>query len=118
MLSFHLIIICPLLKNLSLLKKLTMWLLLFLQISQLDRMALILILSKKYWTIIKQDFYNLCHAFHYRNICLQSLNGSYITLVPKLDGPTKVNDFRPISLLNISMKIITKLLGNRLQKVI
>ena len=73
---------------------------------------------KNYCPIIKQDFYNLCHAFHYRNICLQSLNGSYITLVPKLDGPTKVNDFRPISLLNISMKIITKLLGNRLQKVI
>ena len=43
---------------------------------------------------------------------------SYITLIPKVDGPTKVNDFRPISLLNISMKIITKLLANRLQKLI
>jgi len=46
------------------------------------------------------------------------LNGSYITLVPKVDGPTKVNEFRPISLLNISMKIVTKLLANRLQKLI
>ena len=47
-----------------------------------------------------------------------SLNGSYITLVPKVDGPTKVNEFRPISLLNISMKIVTKLLANILQKLI
>jgi hypothetical protein len=73
---------------------------------------------KRCWPIIKQDFYNLCQAFHFGNVCLQSLNGSYITLIPKTDGPTKVNDFRPISLLNTSMKIITKLLANRLQKVI
>jgi len=73
---------------------------------------------KKCWPIIKQDFYALCHAFHGGRICLQSLNGSYITLIPKIDGPSKLNDYRPISLLNISMKIITKLLANRLQRVI
>jgi len=73
---------------------------------------------KKGLRIIKYDFYELCHDFYDRNVCLQSLNGSYITLIPKVDGPTKVNEFRPISLLNISMKIITKLLENRLQKLI
>ena len=62
---------------------------------------------KKCWPIIKQDFYNMCHAFHAGNICLQSLNDSYITLIPKIDGPIKVNDFRPISLLNISKEVIT-----------
>jgi retron-type reverse transcriptase len=39
-------------------------------------------------------------------------------LVPKVNNPTKVNDFRPISLINCIVKIITKLLGNRLQKVV
>jgi len=38
-----------------------------------------------------------------------------ITLVPKHDNAIKVSDFRPISLLNTSVKIITKLLANRLQ---
>jgi retron-type reverse transcriptase len=46
---------------------------------------------------------------------LQSINSSFITLLPKIDGPTRVNDFRPISLLNTSVKLITKLLSKRLQ---
>ena len=49
---------------------------------------------------------------------MQSINGSYITLIPKCDGATKISEFRPISLLNTSMKIITKLLANRLHSVI
>jgi len=73
---------------------------------------------KKCWPIIKEDIYNLCHAFYNGDICLQSINGSYIILIPKSDNAVRASDFRPISLLNTSMKIITKLLANRLQKAI
>jgi hypothetical protein len=45
---------------------------------------------------------------------MQSINGSYITLIPKIDNPSKVGDFRPISLLNNSFKLVTKVLANRL----
>ena len=70
------------------------------------------------WPVLKQDFYNLCHAFHTGNLSLQSINGSFIVLIPKSDGASFALDFRPISLLNTSMKIIIKLLANRLQSVI
>lgn len=70
---------------------------------------------KKCWPIISEDFYKVCHDFYNGNICLQSINGSLITLVPKHENAIKVSDYRPILLLNTSVKIITKLLANRLQ---
>jgi hypothetical protein len=48
---------------------------------------------------------------------LKSVNHSYITLVPKIDNPEKVSNFRPISLINSVPKLVVKILANRLQKV-
>lgn len=69
---------------------------------------------KKCWNHIKNDFYELYWAFQENNVCLQSVNSSLVTLVPKIQSPVCLSDFRPISLLNSSMKLITKLLANRL----
>jgi hypothetical protein len=52
------------------------------------------------------------------NVNLDSINSSFITLVPKINNPTSVNDFRPISLLTSSIKLLTKLLADRLQQLI
>ncbi|CAO2167262.1 unnamed protein product [Urochloa humidicola] len=73
---------------------------------------------KSCWEIIKEDVYDLCMDFFNHRIDLQSINTSFITLVPKVNNPTTMNDFRPISLLNCILKIITKMLGDRLQSVI
>ena len=67
---------------------------------------------KKCRPIICHDFYNLCSAFYAGNIYLQSINGFHITLVPRHENAVKVSDYRPISLLNTSVKILTKLLAN------
>jgi retron-type reverse transcriptase len=54
-------------------------------------------------------------GFHDGTICMQSINGSYILPIPKQGFLTIVSDYRPISLLNTSVKVLTKLLANHLQ---
>jgi hypothetical protein len=45
-------------------------------------------------------------------------NSSFVTLISKALSPEGPNDFRPISLLNICLKLITKILANYLRKKI
>lgn len=73
---------------------------------------------KKCWHIIKGDFYKLCDDFFQGTLCIDSINSSFITLVPKINNPETISDYRPISLLNCRLKILTKLLADRLQQVI
>jgi hypothetical protein len=65
---------------------------------------------KKCWPIIREDIYELCLDFFNDIVDLQAINNSFITLVPKVNSPVSVNDFRPISLINCVVKIIARLL--------
>jgi hypothetical protein len=69
---------------------------------------------KKCWHIIREDVYGVCLDFFNGTVDIEAINNSFITLIPKVNNPSSVNDSRPISLL----KIITKLPGDRLQSVI
>lgn len=46
---------------------------------------------------------------------VETLNETYITLIPKLDNVSRLKDFKPIGLCNVSYKIITKILAQRLR---
>lgn len=73
---------------------------------------------KRCWNIIKNDFTRLMNDFCSQNIDLRSINSSVIALIPKKDSPACVDNYIPISLLNYSLKCITKLFSTRLQAVI
>jgi hypothetical protein len=67
---------------------------------------------KKCWNTIKLDFSRLFNQISMGELDIQSINGSHIVVIPKKDSPITVNDFSPISLLNSSLKLLTKLLAN------
>lgn len=46
------------------------------------------------------------------------LNRSLITLIPKIDNPENITQFRPITLCNVSYKIVTKIIVQRLRCVL
>lgn len=70
-----------------------------------------------FWETIKADLIQLFVEFHRGKLLLHSLNFGVITLLPKKEDATKVQQYRPICLLNVSFKIFTKVLTNRLSVV-
>lgn len=46
---------------------------------------------------------------------VQSLNETLLVLIPKIDSPVSMKNFRPISLCNVSYKVITKMIANKLK---
>ncbi|GAU35790.1 hypothetical protein TSUD_56670 [Trifolium subterraneum] len=56
--------------------------------------------------------------FHRNGKLTKGLNSTFIALIPKVDSPQRLNDFRPISLVGCLYKILAKVLANRLRQVI
>lgn len=73
---------------------------------------------KKCCPIICKKIYDLCDLFYKGDLCLQSINNYFITLIPKKIGASCVNDYKLISLLSCTIKLLTKQFANRLLSII
>ena len=72
---------------------------------------------KHFWQLLKPDFLRFLDEFHTNGVFPKGSNASFISLIPKVPEPQSLNDFRPISLIGCTYKIVAKLLSNRLKKV-
>lgn len=73
---------------------------------------------QKYWNLVKgETCKEILNALN-SGFINHSLNATQIILIPKIKEPLRVHDFRPISLCNVGMKIITKAIGNRLKNIL
>jgi len=70
-----------------------------------------------FWSLIKNDLMTLFSDFHKEELNLFNLNFGIITLIPKSMEATKIQQYRPICVLNVSFKIFTKVGTNKLNKV-
>jgi hypothetical protein len=70
-----------------------------------------------FWGVIKDDLLAMFYDFHMDSLDLFSLNFGIITLIPKIENATKIQQYRPICVLNVSFKTFTKVGTNRLNKV-
>ena len=69
---------------------------------------------KFFWPFICGKIMTFLKTFHASSFIPYGINSSFIALVPKVLHPKIVKDFRPISLINASIKILLKILATRL----
>lgn len=73
---------------------------------------------QKHWAIVKEDVISAAQLFFDSGHMPDGVNLKTIVLIPKIDEPVKLSDFRPISLCNVIYKVIAKCLVNRLRPLL
>lgn len=73
---------------------------------------------QRFWDLCGKDIYLAGCRWLTEGRFPTNLNDTNIVLIPKCDDPKTMKDLRPISLCNVLYKIVSKVLANRLRKVI
>ena len=76
------------------------------------------ILFQKYWDVVGPQVVHCVLNTLNSGIMPEGLNDTYICLIPKVNCPQKITDFRPISLCNVIYKLVSKVLANRLKIIL
>ena len=72
---------------------------------------------QKFWDVIKEDLMNLFGFLQVGQLDLFRLNFGNIILLHKVNNAERIQQYRPICLLNVSFKIFTKVATIRLNSV-
>ncbi|XP_078175174.1 uncharacterized protein LOC144568677 [Carex rostrata] len=72
--------------------------------------------AKINWTEIKGELIRLVQEFYHETVDLRPLNTANIIMIPKKNDAVQLKDYRPISIISLVPKIISKLLAVRLSR--
>ena len=70
---------------------------------------------KRCWKIIGNDFIAVVRYFFDTSTLPRCVNATWIALVPKVENPTSMKDFRSMSCCNVTHKCISKVIVNKLK---
>ncbi|PNY14016.1 ribonuclease H [Trifolium pratense] len=87
----------------------------FQAIKDMKSLAAPALFYHNYWEIIGEEVTNMVLDVLNNNGDPSHLNSTYICLIHKIKNPSSPSDFRPISLCNVTLKIITKTIANRIK---
>ena len=73
---------------------------------------------QNFWELVRGDVIQDILCFLNSGSLPKSLNHTFITLIPKTKNPENVTKFKPISLCNVLYKFFSKVLANRLKRVL
>lgn len=62
---------------------------------------------KKIWPFVRNDLLKCFLDFQIHGYLPKGMNATFISLIPKCESPYELKEFRPISLINASMKLLT-----------
>ena len=84
----------------------------------LDSDGMTALFYQKSWSVIKDDVVNMVNDFLSSGSFDDRLNMLNICLIPKTVGPNRMTELRSISLYNVGCKIISKVLCQRLKRIL
>ena len=87
-----------------------------LKASGIDRLQAIFYQSQ--WHIVGPSFCKFIIDIFNTGKFPQNVNKTLLVLIPKVDNPTNLKMFRPISLCIVAYKTVTKIIANRLQALL
>ncbi|WOH11480.1 hypothetical protein DCAR_0830967 [Daucus carota subsp. sativus] len=71
-----------------------------------------------YWDIVHVDLVQFCRNFMQTGELPAGVNNARVCLIPKVKEPKTMGDLRPISLCNLLVQILSKIMANRIKKIL